>query len=96
MLIVFSVQRILLNIAQEWLTRKQKLILQRLLNNHQPATPVVHLLANELNCSVSAVWRSLSQLKRLELVEYGSYETKGEMLKLTAVGTLLMEMMKND
>ncbi len=92
--ITFSVDYLLpllLKLSEERLTSKQKSILCILKNNiiKKPVTQIVHNIAKELNCSLSAVWLNLNQLKRIQLVEYGSQKDKGKLVMLTPIGKYL-------
>ncbi len=96
MLIVFVSEKLfltLLKFAQERLTAKQKAILNILVYNpvlaKKPVTQVVGILNKELNSSLSTIWLNLNQLKRIQLVDYGSFKSKGRPIKLTEIGKFL-------
>ncbi|MBI4016673.1 MAG: hypothetical protein HY363_03190 [Candidatus Aenigmarchaeota archaeon] len=98
-LIAFSVDYLLpllLRLSKERLTSKQKLILNILRQNtyKRPVTQIVAILAKELDCSLSAIWLNLNQLKRIQLVQYSSQNDKGKPVKLTPIGTWLARNMK--
>lgn len=100
MLVIFSVSQIvltLLRLAQERLTSKQIRILLILRGKitPQPVTRLVAVLSQALNCSASAVWLNMNQLKRIQLVDYGSSSNKGKPIRLTKVGRWLSQQLKS-
>ena len=99
-MVAFSSETVLLTllkVAQQRLTSKQKLILNslRFIKTKRSVTKVVPILARELNCSLSAIWFSLNQLKRSQLVEFSSANNKGLPVRLTPLGKWLARNLKN-
>ena len=48
-------------------------------------------LVSILNCSQSAIWNNLTQLRKSRILSYGNLETKGIPVKLTRIGKLIYE-----
>ncbi len=98
MLIVFS--EVLIALAKERLTQKQKLILVYLKDNDNSltVTSLVSVLSMHLKCSSSSVWNNVRPLKKSYLVDYGSLMQKGIPVRLTKVGAMVskeLEVTKN-
>ncbi len=98
MLIVFSVssydlKKILIALAKERLTQKQKQILVYLqdIDEKINVTNLVCTLSKKLNCSQSAIWNNSNSLRRAYLVEYGTLKEKGKPVKLTSIGFVIAD-----
>ncbi len=57
---------------------------------------LVSRLSKELDCSQSAVWNNLRQLKRAGLIECGSLQNKGLPVKLNEAGEIVSKALKAD
>ncbi|RLJ07026.1 MAG: hypothetical protein DRP13_04460 [Candidatus Aenigmatarchaeota archaeon] len=93
-MVVFSLDKtikVLIALARERLTKKQKLILRYLRDNHEniTVTSLVPVLSEKLNCSESAVWNNLRSLRKASLVSYGCLDSKGIPAKLTDFGEIV-------
>ena len=86
------------SIATERLTQKQKRILIVIdsLDEDLPVTRVVGQLADLLQCSESAIWNNLNQLKNIGLVTSGDIKTKGRPVGITALGRLLVRHLRQE
>ena len=77
---------VFVSLAQERLTRKQKIILSFLGGGAQvTATSLANGLSRELRCSRSALWNNLHVLQKTGLVEMGN----GLPVRLTDAGRLV-------
>jgi hypothetical protein len=55
------------------------------------ATNLILRVRDELQCSSSALWNNLRQLKRIGIVDFGDIESKGKKVVLTHFGKLLCD-----
>lgn len=54
-------------------------------------TGLVPKLSEELGCASSTVWNSLSPLRKIGLIDYGSLGSKGKPVRLTRAGRLVSD-----
>lgn len=76
---------ILVKLAAERLTAKQKLILRKVSSESLTSSSLARSLSRELGCSRTCIFTNLNQLKRCGLVEGGN----GNGLELTDSGRLV-------
>ncbi len=81
-----SLLRCLSKISYYRLTAKQKAILIELKENLCTSTQLVDLLSVKLNCSKSALWNNLRELREIGLI----YKNNGRICRLTEIGNLLI------
>ncbi|MBS3128733.1 HTH domain-containing protein [Candidatus Woesearchaeota archaeon] len=74
----------ILKICKERLTNKQKKILLYIsqLEENLVITSLVERLSKEMNCSQSALWNNLNQLKRIGII----VSEKGKSVVLSSIG----------
>jgi predicted transcriptional regulator len=77
-------------IATYRLTSKQKVILLELENSLCNSTQLVDHLSKKLNCSKSALWNNLRELREIGLIS----QNNGKVCKLSEVGKLIAVDMK--
>jgi len=77
-------------IAAYRLTCKQKIILQELNGSLCNSTQLVNHLSKKLNCSKSALWNNLRELREIGLIS----QNNGKICRLTDVGNLLISCKK--
>jgi hypothetical protein len=95
-LVVFSVREtreILIAIAKERLTSKQKKILQYLYLNKSSnsVTYTVNILSANFLCSKTAVWNNIRSLRKAYLLLCGDLNNKNIPLNLTKPGLYIAE-----
>ena len=100
-LIVFSIStsdliNVIQSLAQERLTQKQRKIILYVRDSVErvPVTPLVQRLVEVLDCSETAVWNNLKQLKNSGIIMYGDSSTKGLPVLLTPIGLLITQSKK--
>lgn len=88
----------LVELAAERLTAKQKLILLHLVEEEDVSnvTNLVEALSSKLECAPSTVWSNMKALRHCRLLTAGDAEHKGVIVKLTAVGRLVSEKLKEE
>jgi len=69
------------------LTSKQKIILLELNGNLCNSTQLVNNLSRKLNCSKSALWSNLRELREIGLI----YQNDGKICRLTEIGRIISE-----
>lgn len=95
MLNIFVQNELLLTLfcfAWERLTSRQKSILEYLqvhLFTHKNVSQVVKLLSQELNSSESGLRINSKQLKKISLVDFSNYNSRGIPIHLTPIGKLI-------
>lgn len=81
----------IIKLANERLTKKQKQILEYLLDNSNlTASKVVIKLKSSLKCSLSCVWNNLRVLAKAGLISFGN---KNPVL-LTPIGAIISKKLK--
>ncbi|MEM5871983.1 MAG: hypothetical protein QW051_03865 [Candidatus Aenigmatarchaeota archaeon] len=88
-----EVLEILLALARERLTKKQKLVIIRLSQNNLlvTATRFVSIISEEMRCSRSTIWNVINSPKRAKLVKFGSAEQRGKPIRLTEIGKIISD-----
>ena len=88
--------------SRERLTSKQKRILQLISKQHTiqnavqhkismlSVTPMALELVHTLNCSQTAVWNNLRQLKKIGIISYGDQRNKGIPVVITTLGKIII------
>ena len=90
------IEDVIVALARERLTKKQKHILAFITEIREPVTvtKLVGLLEERLNCSASSLWLNLKSLRRCQLLEFGDRRQKGIPVRISEAGRMVSFSMK--